>query len=133
MKRVIINVILLVLVMCSCYIIFIYDRTSIEVDTRKCYILNEVSSEVIYSKLSDNIYKTDVSGVSNIINQLILDDWSITKMDVQDEYIDAIFEKDNVVYRVYYEDDGMLTLLASPYERSKEIISYINDKRKSIK
>lgn len=133
MKRVIINVILLVLVVCSCYIIFIYDRTSIEVDTRKCYILNEVSSEVIYSKLSDNIYKTDVSGVSNIINQLILDDWSITKMDVQDEYIDAIFEKDNVVYRVYYEDDGMLTLLASPYERSKEIISYINDKRKSIK
>lgn len=133
MKRVIINVILLVLVMCSCYIIFIYDRTSIEVDTRKCYILNEVSSEVIYSKLSDNIYKTDVSGVSNIINQLILDDWSITKMDVQDEYIDAIFEKDNVVYRVYYEDGGMLTLLASPYERSKEIISYINDKRKSIK
>lgn len=133
MKRVIINIILLVLVMCSCYVIFIYDRTSIEVDTRKCYILNEVSSEVIYSKLSDNIYKTDVSGVSNIINQLILDDWSITKMDVQDEYIDAIFEKDNVVYRVYYEDDGMLTLLASPYERSKEIISYINDKRKSIK
>lgn len=133
MKRVIINIILLVLVVCSCYVIFIYDRTSIEVDTRKCYILNEVSSEVIYSKLSDNIYKTDVSGVSNIINQLILDDWSITKMDVQDEYIDAIFEKDNVVYRVYYEDDGMLTLLASPYERSKEIISYINDKRKSIK
>ena len=133
MKRVIINIILLVLVVCSCYAIFVYDRTSIEVDTRKCYILNEVSSEVIYSKLSDNIYKTDVSGVSNIINQLILDDWSITKMDVQDEYIDAIFEKDNVVYRVYYEDDGMLTLLASPYERSKEIISYINDKRKSIK
>lgn len=133
MKRVIINIILLVLVVCSCYVIFIYDRTSIEVDTRKCYILNEVSSEVIYSKLSDNIYKTDVSGVSNIINQLILDDWSITKMDVQDEYIDVIFEKDNVVYRVYYEDDGMLTLLASPYERSKEIISYINDKRKSIK
>lgn len=133
MKRVIINIILLVFVVCSCYVIFIYDRTSIEVDTRKCYILNEVSSEVIYSKLSDNIYKTDVSGVSNIINQLILDDWSITKMDVQDEYIDAIFEKDNVVYRVYYEDDGMLTLLASPYERSKEIISYINDKRKSIK
>lgn len=133
MKRVIINIILLVLVVCSCYVIFIYDRTSIEVDTRKCYILNEVSPEVIYSKLSDNIYKTDVSGVSNIINQLILDDWSITKMDVQDEYIDAIFEKDNVVYRVYYEDDGMLTLLASPYERSKEIISYINDKRKSIK
>lgn len=133
MKRVIINIILLVLVVCSCYVIFIYDRTSIEVDTRKCYILNEVSSEVIYSKLSDNIYKTDVSGVSNIINQLILDDWSITKIDVQDEYIDAIFEKDNVVYRVYYEDDGMLTLLASPYERSKEIISYINDKRKSIK
>lgn len=133
MKRVIINIILLVLVVCSCYVIFIYDRTSIEVDTRKCYILNEVSSEVIYSKLSDNIYKTDVSGVSNIINQLILDDWSITKMDVQDEYIDAIFEKDNAVYRVYYEDDGMLTLLASPYERSKEIISYINDKRKSIK
>ena len=124
MKRVIINIILLVLVVCSCYVIL---------DTRKCYILNEVSSEVIYSKLSDNIYKTDVSGVSNIINQLILDDWSITKMDVQDEYIDAIFEKDNVVYRVYYEDDGMLTLLASPYERSKEIISYINDKRKSIK
>lgn len=133
MKRVIINAILLVLVMCSCYVIFIYDRTSIEVDTRKCYILNEVSSEVIYSKLSDNIYKTDVSGVSNIINQLILDDWSITKMNVQDEYIDAIFEKDNAVYRVYYEDDGMLTLFASPYERSKEIISYINDKRKSIK
>lgn len=133
MKRVIINFILLILVICSCYVIFIYDRTSFEVETKKCYILNEVSSEVVYSRLSDNIYRTNVTGVSNIVNQLILDGWAVTRMDIQEEYIDAIFEKNDVVYRVYYQDDGMLTLLASPYERSKEIISYINDKRKYIK
>lgn len=113
------------------YTIYYYidiDEVTIEIEQSKCYILNDVSKFVVSENLSDNIVKCNISGISNLVNNMVRDDWSITKLDVNEEFIDVILEKDNVVCRVYYESDGVLTLIATPYEKSKELISYMYDK-----
>lgn len=130
MKRFIVTLMLLIL-MCSSIaftaVSLLNDKITVE--QSDCYVLNNVSHYALSEKISDNTYKTDISGVSNVINQLIIDGWSITKFENTGETIDAIFEKDSKVYRVYYKNDGTLTFLASPYERSQEIATYINEKK----
>lgn len=126
--RYIFNSIVVVSLICSIYYYISNNGVEIEVEQRKCYVLNDVTDYVIYEQISDNIIKCDISGVSNVINNMLDDNWSLTKFDVDDEYIDVIFERDNVVCRIYYEDDGVLTLIATPYEKSKELVSYMYDK-----
>lgn len=126
--RKLINLLCLLSVIPILYVLFVYNNSQIEVEYSKCFILNDVSEEVVYEKLSDNIVKCDVSGVSNVVNNLILDGWSVTKYDVTPEFIDVILEKEGKVYRVYYEASGTLTTIAAPYESTKEILTYINDR-----
>lgn len=107
------------------YVLFYYDNTSIVINQKDCYMLNEVSEYCVVKPLSENTFKCDISCVSNIINNLILDNWGLTKLEETEEHIDAIFEKEGVVYRVYYDSTGTLTFITAPYENRKDVESYM--------
>lgn len=112
----------------SLYLLFIYSPKTVSISDDKVFVLNEVSEFARYRTVSDTSYECDLSGVSNIINRMVLDDYAVTKYAVDSKTIDVIFEKDSEVYRIYFEYPNKLTLLAAPYEKSKYPVVFINEK-----
>ncbi len=93
------------------------------------YILDDTSDPYI-KVLSDNVYITNINGLSNLYINLKNDGYSIYKEDINDKYIDTSFVKDgSPTYRIYYTyPEEKLYFFASPYEDSTIGYAYINRK-----
>lgn len=81
-----------------------------------------------YEMLTDNTGYTNVNGVSNLINNLKLRGYTLTKDMSTDSYLDMIFSSDTEEnqWRIYYKiEDSYIAIFSSNYESSGIGYTYI--------
>lgn len=93
------------------------------------YLLSDFGKSSIIRKDADNIAKCDLTAVSNYINNLKQDGFEIYSEDYNKDRFDVILTKEDEVYRFYYTNDRMLTMMSKPYKNSEFDETYISGKR----
>ena len=85
------------------------------------------NSKPVFEVKDDTIIMTNLGGVSNIVNNLQVDGFKITRQIKTRDNIDIYLDGSAVDVRLYYDKDGKLMVFTSPYEKSKEVLAYINE------
>lgn len=93
------------------------------------YLLSDFGKSSIIRKDADNIAKCDLTAVSNYINNLKQDGFEVYSEDYNKDRFDVILTKEDEVYRLYYTNDRMLTMMSKPYKNSEFDETYISGKR----
>lgn len=127
MKYVVINVLSMVAIVLMLLRWDLNRYPELTVEKGFGYLLQDTSvvSRITYH--SDNTASTDLTVTSNLYNNLLNNDWVLTRYEENSEYIEFIMEKDSEVVRVRYDSSGFLTLLSSPYEKSNSFWAYISE------
>ena len=92
------------------------------------YILSSVSTENYYEQKTDNTMICDLQTYTNIILNMLKDDYEIYREFRKSDGMDFILVKDDNTVRIVYDSNGNCTSISSPYERSYVAFTYINVK-----
>lgn len=118
-------VLMLNIVFISVLFRFSYPRFNVE---NKIEILPVVSESKYYEYIDIKSCKTDLQGYSNIIHLMVNDGYSINKSyyDTRSKYLDYELQKDDLIYRLIYNFDGLLYTFCNLYEETSVPMTYIN-------
>lgn len=92
------------------------------------YILSSVSDVNYYEPKTDNTMICDLQTYTNIILNMLKDDYEIYREFRKSDSMDFILVKDDNTVRIVYDNNGNCTSISSPYERSYVAFTYINVK-----
>lgn len=106
---------------------FFYDGNHVELNKKKVFIVNDITEDVIFDKLSDNTLNGGIEAYSNIINNMLDYGYELERSEIGEDYMDFIMHRGDEIYRIYFDSPGVITSIASPYDRSNVPLAYINE------
>ncbi len=104
---------------------FLKDE-GIEVDST--YKYQPQSSNVYYESLTENTGTTQREVINQVWFNMLKDDYQLVDLKSDDFYVDALFSKDDNLWRYIYDvKSNYLIFLNNDYETSYTGITYINE------
>lgn len=104
---------------------FLKDE-GIEVDST--YQYQPQSSNVYYESLTENTGTTQREVINQVWFNMLKDDYQLVDLKSNDFYVDALFSKDDDLWRYIYDvKSNYLIFLNNDYETSYTGITYINE------
>lgn len=104
---------------------FLKDE-GIEVDST--YQYQPQSSNVYYESLTENTGTTQREVINQVWFNILKDDYQLVDLKSDDFYVDALFSKDDDLWRYIYDvKSNYLIFLNNDYETSYTGITYINE------
>ena len=104
---------------------FLKDE-GIEVDST--YQYQPQSSNVYYESLTENTGTTQREVINQVWFNMLKDDYQLVDLKSDDFYVDALFSKDDDLWRYIYDvKSNYLIFLNNDYETSYTGITYINE------
>lgn len=86
--------------------------------------------ETYYESFNNNTGVTTINGIGNAYYNFSKLGYSIIKEDITNDYVDVCFQKDDDIWRYYYEiDTGYIIFFNNKYELSFNGVTYIIERK----
>lgn len=125
-KRFLYRLISLSIIFLSCVIL--YKSQGVRIVKNENMFLLQGSSIPVYTALSDNVYNCNLGAISNMYINMIRDNYSLQRIELNTSYIDIVLSNGKVQHRIHYLQNGECTTISNPYEKSNLPFTYINER-----
>lgn len=115
-----------------CLALTVYNISNVCIDADGLIYLVGSPTNTYHETISNNVCLTTVNGLSNICVRLREDGYSEYACNIEKDFIDVSFTKENSPsYRLYMTyPECRLTIFSSEYENAYILQSYINEEKK---